>query len=73
MGDIVKTLHPLERKVLPLLKDNINSVELTIKSKLKDVEVMRALQWLENKKVLKIKLEMKEIIHLGELGKKYKD
>ena len=73
MGDIVKTLHPLERKVLPLLKDNINSVELGIKSKLKDVEVMRALQWLENKKILKIKLVMKEIVHLGDLGKKYKE
>ncbi len=72
MQDIIKSLHPLEREIIPLLKDGITSIELTIKSKRKEVEVMRALQWLENKKALKIKLELKEIIHLGELGKKYK-
>tara|TARA_Y100000310_G_C20697063_1_gene826445 strand:- start:4659 stop:6122 length:1464 start_codon:yes stop_codon:yes gene_type:complete len=72
MQDIIKSLHPLEREIIPLLKDGTTSIELTIKSKRKEVEVMRALQWLENKKALKIKLELKEIIHLGELGKKYK-
>ncbi len=60
--DIIETLHPLERKVIPFLKDNISLTELCKKVKLKEVEVMRALQWLENKKILKIRKDVQEII-----------
>lgn len=72
MTDIISKLHPLERKVFPYLKENISLKELVDKTKLKDVEVMRALQWLENKEILKINNHIKEIIDLGENGKKYK-
>ncbi|MBR9691844.1 hypothetical protein GOV06_03575, partial [Candidatus Woesearchaeota archaeon] len=49
INKLINKLHPLERKVLPVL-DKIDSFEEIIsKTGLKDVEVMRALQWLSNK------------------------
>lgn len=68
--DLIKTLHPLERKVAPLLKHTSIFSELVKKSGLKEVEVMRALQWLQNKGVLKIKEDVKEVLCLGKNGKK---
>ncbi|MBU1199038.1 MAG: phenylalanine--tRNA ligase subunit alpha [Nanoarchaeota archaeon] len=67
--DIIKTLHPLERKVVPLLKQSSVFSEILKKSGLKDVEVMRALQWLQGKEVLKIKEDVKEVLTLGDNGK----
>ncbi|MFC1697532.1 phenylalanine--tRNA ligase subunit alpha [Nanoarchaeota archaeon] len=69
--DIIKTLAPLERKVLPHLDKTNEYTELINLSKLKDVEVMRALQWLQNKKVLELKEEVKEIIILDKNGSLY--
>ena len=71
MDKLVESLHPLERKIFPFLSNNISLKELTEKSKLKDVEVMRALQWLENKNILKLKKEVKEIINLDKNGEFY--
>ncbi|KYK24586.1 hypothetical protein AYK26_03350 [Euryarchaeota archaeon SM23-78] len=68
--DLIKTLHPLERRVAPLLRQTAIFSELVKKSRLKDVEVMRALQWMQNKQVLKIKEDVKEVLVLGENGKK---
>lgn len=48
--DLLATLHPLEHKVIPHLKEGITLSELVAKTKMQEVEVMRALQWLENKK-----------------------
>ena len=67
--DLIKTLHPLERKVVPLLRNTSVFSELVEKSGLKDVEVMRALQWLQSKEVLKIKEDVKEVLALGKNGK----
>lgn len=60
---LVKTLHPLERKVVPFLQFCKNFDDLVEKSMLKDVEVMRALQWLQNKEVLTIKEDIKKLHH----------
>ena len=68
--ELIKTLHPLERRVVPLLKSSSIFSEIVKKSGLNDVEVMRALQWLQNKGVLKIKEDVKEVLVLGENGKK---
>jgi phenylalanyl-tRNA synthetase alpha chain len=68
--ELISKLHPLERKIVPVLRhENVFSV-IVQKSELKEVEVMRALQWLQSKEVLKIKEDVKEIILLGENGKK---
>ncbi|MCX8146947.1 MAG: phenylalanine--tRNA ligase subunit alpha [Candidatus Woesearchaeota archaeon] len=69
--EMVEKLHPFELQVLPFLRNHITEKELSEKTGLKEVEVMRALQWLENKNVLKITTEEKKIIGIGENGKKY--
>ena len=66
-----ESLNPIERKVIKVL-DNFNSFNDIIKvTGLKDIEVMRALQWLQNKNIIKIKEEQKELVFLEENGKKY--
>jgi len=74
MADIKKlidTLHPLERKVLPVLSSYKTLPEIVSVTGLKEVEVMRALQWLENKKLVKISTELKEVVGLDKNGEKY--
>lgn len=70
---LLSTLHPLERKVLPYLKEGVSLKGLVKASGLKEVEVMRALQWMENKDILKINQELKEIVNLDKNGLRYKD
>ena len=68
---LVESLNPVERKVVKVL-DNFSSFHDIMKvTGLKDVEAMRALQWLQNKNVIKIKEEQKELALLDENGKKY--
>ncbi|MBR9682990.1 phenylalanine--tRNA ligase subunit alpha [Candidatus Woesearchaeota archaeon] len=71
--NLVAKLHPLERKVLPVLAKEINFSQIVEKSGLQGVEVMRALQWLENKEVLKIISEKKKRVSLDANGKKYSE
>ncbi|MCB9358528.1 phenylalanine--tRNA ligase subunit alpha [Candidatus Woesearchaeota archaeon] len=68
---IADQLHPLERKVIPFLKDNVSFEELMEQTKLKDVEVMRALQWLSNKDILTINKSRREMIALDDNGLLY--
>ena len=66
-------LHPLERKVLPLLAKT-NSFSVIMKEAgLKDLEVMRALQWLQNKKIIGLNKEFREMVSLDTNGDKYKN
>src|SRR3989338_7364831 len=68
---LAESLNPSERKVVKVL-DNFSSFHDILKvTELKDVEVMRALQWLQNKNIIKIKEEEKELVFLDENGKKY--
>lgn len=71
LNRIIQTLHPLERAVIPVLENDIDVVLLIKKSGLKEVEVMRALQWLENKGIIKIHQTLKEIINLDRNGALY--
>lgn len=64
-------LHPLERKVLKVLKNKTNIEEIGSKTELKEVEIIRALQWLENKKIVETKKSESEIIILGKNGEDY--
>ncbi len=67
-----ESLNPVERKVARVL-DNFTAFHEIMKvTGLKEVEVMRALQWLQNKNVVKIKEAQKEIVSLDENGMKYK-
>jgi len=64
-------LSPLEREILPLLNKYSSLSDLQKKSGLKEVEVMRALQWLSNKQIIELKEELKEVIKLDENGRQY--
>ena len=68
---MIAKLHPLERTVLPVLSKETELSAITKVSKLQEIEVMRALQWLENKKVLKINTEKKKVILLDKNGELY--
>ncbi len=65
---LIESLTPLERKVLPILKQHKEVDKIVQKTKLKQVEVMRALQWLQNKNILNIKTSLKEITTLDKNG-----
>lgn len=69
--DLVQSLHPLERKLLPFLKEGVSASLLVKESGLKEVEVMRALQWLENKKALSLSSAEKSIVGLDKNGAEY--
>ena len=68
---LAETLHPLERKVVPLLSKYSDFQDLVKHSNLKDVEVMRALQWLQNKKVINLKEDIQKLVSLDKNGKEY--
>lgn len=64
--EIIETLSPMERKILPYLQENLKNIEK--KSGLDETSVMRALSFLENKKIIKLESEIKKIIDLGDNG-----
>ncbi|MBW2985102.1 phenylalanine--tRNA ligase subunit alpha [Candidatus Woesearchaeota archaeon] len=68
---VIAKLSPLERRVLPLLSILSSFDDILAKSGLKGVEIMRALQWLGNKKIIVLKEDKKEVIDLGKNGKEY--
>ena len=69
----IATLHPLERKVLPALKETSSFDKIAEKTKLQKVEVMRALQWLQNKKLARMDKKLQEQAVLDENGLKYRE
>jgi phenylalanyl-tRNA synthetase alpha chain len=74
MADLKKladTLHPLERKILPMLPKYSLISDLTKYSALKEVEVSRALQWLRNKNIIDLKEDLKELVSLDRNGIAY--
>lgn len=71
MNKLIDSLHPLERKVLENLRGESRLKDLSKRTGLKEVEVMRALQWLENKKIVSITSDSKEIIRLDKNGEDY--
>jgi phenylalanyl-tRNA synthetase alpha chain len=64
-------LHPLERKVLPLLLKFNSFIDLERVSGLKEVEISRALQWLKNKELIDVKEDSRQAVFLDKNGKIY--
>ncbi len=69
--DLIAKLHPLERQVLPVLDKFSYLADIARATSLKEVQVMRALQWLENKKIITLSSETKEFVDMDSNGKKY--
>ncbi len=65
-------LSNLEIKILPKIKKETSIKELQEKTGLKEIEVMRAIQWLKNKELIRIKEEEKKQITLDKNGEEYR-
>jgi len=68
---LIDKLHPYERTVLQHLATTVSFDDLVKATRLKDVEVMRGLQWLANKKIIILKEELKEVAELDKNGRHY--
>lgn len=68
---IIDSLSPNEKKVIPHLEEK-NIIEICKKSNLDKVSVLRALEYLQNKKILKLEQEKKTIVSVGVNGALYK-
>ena len=71
MQKIVESLHPLELKILPHLKACKTLFDLKEKSGLQEVEILRALQWLQHKKALVIREEIHNTVRIERNGEMY--
>jgi phenylalanyl-tRNA synthetase alpha chain len=68
---IIDSLSPHERKILPFL-DSGDVVDVCKKSNLDKVSVLRAMEYLQNKGLVKVSLDKKKILDLGVNGALYK-
>jgi len=68
---IIEGLNRLERQILPILEksDSIHIIEK--ETGLKEVEIVRTFQWLQNKKLITTKEDQKQVVHIDKNGKKY--
>ncbi|NOZ80314.1 MAG: phenylalanine--tRNA ligase subunit alpha [DPANN group archaeon] len=73
LEELAQGLHPLERKVLPFLRTHHDAVSLISASGLKEVEVIRALQWLSNKDIVLLDIARKKVVELDRNGTLYKE
>jgi len=65
-------LHPLERKVLPILSNHHAFDRIVAESGLQEIEVMRAIQWLTNKGLAKVHETVVETAVLEKNGEEYR-
>ncbi|MBI4146490.1 phenylalanine--tRNA ligase subunit alpha [Candidatus Woesearchaeota archaeon] len=68
---LAQSLHLYERRVLPEIEQHPFVSALSQASGLKEVEVTRALQWLENKKLIRVSVEPRDVVFLDKNGSKY--
>lgn len=68
---LIETLTPWERKILPLLSRHKTPSDIAKASGLPEIQVMRALQWLQNKGVIKLDMEVRQSVELAKNGYDY--
>ena len=71
LNKIINGLHRLERAVLPVLPKSNDIKAIEAATGLKEVEIVRSLQWLQNKGLITIKEGLKELNLLEKNGQKY--
>ncbi len=69
--DIIESLSPIERTILPLLNEH-NFDRLVERSGMERVSVLRALEFLGSKKVIKLEIKKEKIVNLGSNGEVYR-
>ena len=67
IAKIIAKLHPLERIILPVTQETTLPI-ISAKTELQEIEVMRALQWLENKKIVTITTTKRSKVTLAKNG-----
>lgn len=73
MNPVIKTLHPYEITVLNTLKSKKTVSQLSTETKLQEIQVKRAIEWLSNKELITFENTNKKEIILGKNGKVYKE
>ena len=71
MQKLLESFTPLERKVWGFVKNHETLSSIVSKSGLKDIEVLRALGWLEDKKIITTEKDASERIVPGKNGLVY--
>ena len=67
---IIESLSPNEKKILPHLSESINGI--IAKTNLDRVSILRALEYLQNKEIVKLTYTTKKIVEIGVNGALYK-
>ena len=67
---LIESLSPNERKILPYLEEDINNI--CEKTNLDNTSVLRALEYLQNKKIVELNFEKKKTVEIGINGSLYK-
>jgi len=67
---LIESLSPNERKILPYLEENIDII--CEKTDLDNTSILRALEYLQNKKIVELNFEKKKIVEIGLNGSLYK-
>lgn len=70
---LAESLHPLERRVLPHLAQASDVQQLVKASGMQEIEVLRALQWLQNKGALALKESVAAMVELDKNGRIYQE
>jgi len=68
---LIESLSPNERKILPYLEEK-NISEICKKTNLDKTSILRALEYLQNKKILNLSFQKKKIVEIGVNGALYK-
>lgn len=71
MKKVLESLSIIEKKILPYLEEK-NISEICKKSNLDKVTVLRALEYLNNKKIIELETEKKKVIDVGVNGALYR-
>ena len=67
---LIDSLSPNERKILPYLEEKI--IDICKKASLDKISVLRALEYLQNKEIVKLSYKKKKTIELGVNGALYR-
>ncbi len=67
---LTESLSPNERRILPYLDEKI--IEICKKSNLDKTSVLRALEYLQNKNIVKLEIKKKKLVEIGVNGALYK-